>query len=230
MTAGEFLSPRALDFLWESVDGGEPPYPIEIRSHGETMDERAALRRRVLAELPRAADLADLLTVLATARRSVDAVFQAGPDGPATAALAAATGGRALLAVQRGDGLWLRPIDPGALVSSVVDLLPAAPRGTEPSVTVPLDELEAGGRTHADRQVLARFAAQRNHRAGQFAANARRPMGGRSRSPVLSWFDTDSGRYLTYPKRGWVTIAPADPATLRHQLTGLLTSVSDQGA
>jgi hypothetical protein len=220
-----FLPPLALDFLWESIDAGELPYPLEVRSHGETMDERGALRRQVLAELPDGADLEDWLTVLARARHSVDAVLQLEPDGPPTAALAAALDGRALLATQRDEGLWLRPIDPGSLVSSIVDLLPAAARGSEPSITVPVEELATGGRGH-DRQVLTRFAEQRNHRAGQLAANARRPMGGRFRSPVLSWFDTATGRYLTYTTRGWVTIAPADPATLRHRLTELLTSVS----
>lgn len=222
-----FLPPLALDFLWESVDAGELPYPLQARSHGATMDERAALRRQVLAELPAGEDLEDALTVLARARHSVDAVLQLEPDGPPTAALAAALDGRALLATQRDEGLRLRPIDPGSLVSSIVDLLPAAPRGSEPSVTVPVEELATGGRTDADRKVLARFATQRNHRGGQFAANARRPMGGRTRSPVLSWFDTGTGRYLTYTTRGWVTIAPADPPTLRHRLTELLTSVSD---
>ena len=61
--------------------------------------------------------------------------------------------------------------------------------------------------------------------------NARKPMGGRSRSPVLSWFDTETGRYLTYAKRGgdgreWITIAPADAPTLRHRLTELLADVT----
>jgi len=227
LTSTEFLSPLELDFLWESIDAGEPPYPLEIRSHGGTLDERGALRRQVLGELPAGGRVEDWLSVLARADRSIDAVFQAEPGGTATSAIAAAHGNRALLATQNDEGLWLRPIDPGSLASSVVDLLPAARRGAEPSITVPADELAAGGRTHADRQVLASLAKQRNHRAGQLAVNARHPMGGRTRSPVLSWFDTDSGRYLTYTKQGWVTIAPADPPTLRHRLTELLAAVTD---
>jgi ESX secretion-associated protein EspG len=111
-----------------------------------------------------------------------------------------------------------------------VDLLPPVPRGSEPSISVAAADLPHG-RSPADRQVLAGLAAQRNHRAGQFAVNARKPMGGRSRSPVLSWFDTDTGRYLTYAKRGadgheWITIAPADPPTLRHRLGELMTAVT----
>lgn len=234
-----FLSPLTLDFLWESLDAGELPYPLSVRSHGITTDERSALRQQVYGEL-RVQDMLDgrgrvepqvqdWLTLLARAERSVDSVFQPSA-GPSASALAVATSSRAVLATQTADGLLLRQIDPAALASSVVDLLPAAPRGSEPSITVASDELPTG-RSQADRQVLARFAQQTNHRAGQLAVNARSPMGGRSRSPILSWFDTDTGRYLTYAKRGsdrheWITIAPADAPTLRHRLIELLATVT----
>ncbi len=225
-----FLTPLTLDFLWESLDVGEPPYPIEVRSHGTTMDERSELRQQVTGEL-HALDgrVPDWLSVLARAEVSIDSVYQQSPEPPVSM-IAAAAGSRALLADQTADGLWLRPIDSGALASTVVDLLPAAPRGREPSISVASEDLPHG-RTHADRQVLARFAAQRNHRAGQLAVNARKPMGGRSRSPVLSWFDTETGRYLTYARRGadgreWITIAPADAPTLRHRLTELMAEVT----
>jgi hypothetical protein len=225
-----FLTPLTLDFLWESLDAGEPPYPIEVRSHGTTMDERSELRRQVTSELH---DLdgrvQDWLSLLARAERSIDSVFQQAPEPPVSA-IAVAAGSQALLATQTAEGLWLRPIDSAALASTVVDLLPQAPRGTEPSISVASEDLPHG-RAHADRQVLARFAAQRNHRAGQLAVNARKAMGGRSRSPVLSWFDTETGRYLTFTKPGadgreWITIAPADAPTLRHRLTELLAEVA----
>jgi hypothetical protein len=220
-----FLAPLTLDFLWESLDAGELPYPLAVPSHGSTDDERSELRQRVHAELRDADLLADLLSVLARAERGVDLV------SAELSAVAVAAGSRAVLATQNPDGVWLRPIDPGALASSVVDLLPPAPRGTETSITVAAEDLPLG-RARADRQVLARLAAQRNHRAGQLAVNARTPLGGRSRSAVLSWFDTDTGRYLTYAKRGpdrheWITIAPADPPTLRHRLTELLVAVGE---
>lgn len=228
-----FLSPLTLDFLWESLDAGEPPYPLAVRSHGLTEDERDALRQQAYGEL-RERDLlddqvTDRLSVVAHADRSIDSVFQQGPEQPVSA-IAVAAGSRGVLATQTAEGLWLRQIDAGSLASAVVDLLPPAPRGTELSITVAAEDLP-NGRSHADRQVLARFAAQRNHRAGQLAVNARDPMGGRSRSPVLSWFDTETGRYLTYTKRGsdgreWITIAPADAPTLRHRLTELLTAVT----
>lgn len=225
-----FLTPLTLDFLWESLDAGEPPYPLEVISHGATVDERSALRREVTGEL-RALDgrVEDWLSLLARAERSVDSVYQA-ENEPPVSAIAVAAGTHALLATQTGAGLWLRPIDPGSLASSVVGELPAAPRGTEPSISVAEADLPHG-RSPADRQVLAHLAKQRNRRAGQLAVNARKPMGGRARSPVLSWFDTESGRYLTYAKRGadgteWITIAPADAPTLRHRLTELMSALS----
>jgi hypothetical protein len=225
-----FLSPLTLDFLWESLDAGEPPYPLSVRSHGETDDERRELRRQVTGELRDSGGAArDLLSLLAHADRGIDSVWS-DEEGAEQAAVAVAVGSRALVATQTPEGLWLRPIDAGALGSALVELLPPAPRGSEPSITVATEDLPHG-RSHADRQVLARFAAQRNHRAGQFGVTARKPLGGRSRPPVLSWFDTDTGRYLTYAKRGadgheWITIAPADPPTLRHRLGELLAAAT----
>jgi hypothetical protein len=234
-----FLPALTLDFLWESLDAGDPPYPLEVRSHGMTADERDVLRQEVYGEL-RERDLLDgtgrieprleeWLALLARADRSIDSVLET-PSGEPVTALAAAAGSKAVLAIQNSEGLSLQGIDATALASSLLDMLPAVARGTEPSITVATDDLPAG-RTHADRQVLARFAAQRNHRAGQLGVNARTPMGGRSRAPILSWFDTDTGRYLTYAKQGsdgheWITIAPADAPTLRHRLIELLASLT----
>jgi ESX secretion-associated protein EspG len=229
-----FLTPVALDFVWESLAAGEPPYPLDVRSHGATMDERRAIRHRVWEDLRTqhmldldgrlSPDVEDWLTLLTHGTRSIDAVFEG------TAALAVGDGTRALLATQNADGLTLRPIDPSALVSSVVALLPAHPRGKEHSISIPVAELRSP-RSPMDREVMKALADRPKLRAGQLAANARNAMGGRSRAPVLSWFDTDEGRYLTYSSKGrdgteWMTIAPADAATLRHRLTELLSSVS----
>lgn len=224
-----FLTPAALDFLWESLAAGELPYPLDLQSHGTTMDERTALRHRVFDDL-RAQQMLDpngrlapqieaWLTLLAQGTQSIDAVHEN------TAALAIGDGTRALLAVQDQDGLTLRPIDPNSLVSTVVALLPHHPRGTERSITVPAKDLD-NPRSAMDREVMEALSAQPKLRAGQLAANVRNPMGGRRRAPVLSWFDTQDGRYLTYSKKDWVTIAPADAATLRHRLTELLTQIS----
>lgn len=229
-----FLTPVALDFLWESLDAGELPYPLDVPSHGSTVDSRRAMRHRVFEDLRAqqmlgtdgrmSPELEDLLVLLAQGTQSIDAVHEN------TAAVAVGDGSRALLAVQTSEGLTLRPIDPVSLASSVVALLPPHPRGTEQSITVPTAELSSP-RSQVDREVLKALAEQPKLRAGQLAANARNPMGGRRRAPVLSWFDTSSGRYLTYTRTGrdstdWTTIAPADAATLRHRLGELLSTVS----
>jgi len=230
-----FLDPVALDFVWESLDAGEPPYPLDVKSHGTTMDEPGAMRHRVWENLRTqqmldmdgrlSADVADWLTLLAHGTHSIDAVFEG------TAALAVSNGARALLATQTADGgLTLRPIDPAALASSVVALLPPHPRGREHSITIPVADLRSP-RSPMDREVLKSLADQPKLRAGQLAANARNPVGGRRRAPVLSWFDTAQGRYLTYSNKGrdgteWMTIAPADAATLRYRLTELLSGLT----
>ena len=71
-------------------------------------------------------------------------------------------------------------------------------------------------------------------RGGQIAANARDRLGGRRRSPVLAWFDDETGRYLgqigTAPDgHGWTTVAPADAATLRHRISEMMTGVTREG-
>ncbi|MGH3517308.1 MAG: ESX secretion-associated protein EspG [Haloechinothrix sp.] len=254
MPAGEPLSPIEFDFLWESLGAGEVPYPLELRSHGATMQERAMLRGQTRSALARRGlvdergrphpRLADQFGVLANSELSVDSVHIEEPDSKAVLALAGAVDGQGLLAVQDSRGLLLRQIPGDGLASSIIGLLPSAPRGKERSITVPLAQLMAGPgadflqrRTgigavgsDEDRKALARLHAQQRLRGGQIGANMRSKLGGRSRSPVLSWFDTDTGRYLTQVSRGgdgteWITIAPADAATLRYRISEMLVGV-----
>lgn len=241
MRQERLISPVALDFLWEALDAGEPPYPLEIHSHGETMDERAVLRRRIREDLVAerllgasgrlAPQLEEWLLALANPDLSIDSVFLPETGADPVLALAASGRGSAVLAVQQQDGLRLRPIPRDGLVSSVVGMLPPAPRGSENSISLPSNELAAvGGKGRASgretRGALARLAAMPNRRGGQIAANSRTDMRGRRRSEVLSWFDNDSGRYLTQSRNDWVTIAPADAATLRHRLGEMVSSVT----
>jgi hypothetical protein len=263
MPAAELLTPLELDFLWESSgQQGELPYPLQVRSHGATMDERSLLRRQTLGALAerRLVDasgrpephLEDFFELLAGPDLSLDAVQISAPNAEPLLAVAAALGGQGLLAVQDGRGLHLQPIGTDGLASAIISLLPGVARGREKSVTVPLEQLLSGagvdflqrhgngtseGRasTDDDRKALARLHAQPRLRGGQIGANARNRMGGRSRSPVLSWFDTETGRYFTQATRGhdgrdWIAIAPADPATLRHRLGEMLAGAANASA
>lgn len=242
MQQERLISPIALDFLWEALDAGEPPYPLEVQSHGATVDNRAMLRRRIREDLvadrlldksgrlePR---LEDWLLALANPELSIDSVFLPDTGADSVVALAASGRGSAVLAVQRKDGLRLRPIPRDGLVSAIVGMLPPARRGTETSISMPSTELATigakGGRASdlETRKALAKLTAMPNQRGGQIAANSRTDMRGRRRSEVLSWFDNESGRYLTQSRNDWVTIAPADAATLRHRLGEMVSSVT----
>lgn len=102
-----------------------------------------------------------------------------------------------------------------------VELLPERRRGSEASVSLP-----DGRPAHTeDRQALARLTAMPRRRGGQLAANVG-GLRGRRRSPVLTWFDTDAGRCFAQRRDGWLTIAPADPATLRKRLEEMLFEVT----
>ncbi|SFB08995.1 EspG family protein [Amycolatopsis marina] len=284
MPAQEFFSPVAFDFLWEAMRIGELPYPLQVRSHGATEDERSALRQRVNLEL-KARDMRDgngrlephiedWLILLARPSLSIDALHIPDFQAPPVGILAASDGTNAVVAIQDADGIWVRPIYPEGLASAVVDLLPSSPRGTEASITLPLDEalgipparsMAASGspttpaepaepaeqelgrrkdrkqprprgglseRPTDPRQAYAQLAGQPRLRGGQLAANSRNSLGSRQRSPVLGWFDTASGRYLSLSRAGsdgreWVTVSPADPKTLRSRLGEMLAVVSD---
>ncbi|HEX6358966.1 ESX secretion-associated protein EspG [Actinophytocola sp.] len=243
MQRERLISPIALDFLWEALDAGEPPYPLEIHSHGATVDSRAMLRQRIREQLVTdqlldrggrlEPELEDWLLALANADLSVDSVFipEAGAEPVLT--LAAAGRGAAVLAIQQKNGLRLRPIPRDGLVSAIVGMLPPARRGAETSISLPAKELAAvGGRGGArasdleTRKAYATLTAMPNQRGGQIAANSRTDMRGRRRSTVLSWFDNESGRYLTQSRNDWVTIAPADAATLRHRIGEMVREVT----
>ncbi|MGH3949127.1 MAG: ESX secretion-associated protein EspG [Pseudonocardiaceae bacterium] len=275
-SGAQFLAPMVFDFLWEELRLGEQPYPLEVPSHGATMDERRMLRLRTFTELsghgimdahgrlePR---IEGGLALLASGSLTVDAVqipeFQAQP----MTVLAATDGNQAVLAVQDGAGIWLRSIYPDAIASEVIGLLPPGQRGSERSITMSRDDalrtapakvsVPARGaaeeepqtpvfgfrrptrtrtrlseRTAGDpEQDYARLLGQPRLRGGQIAANSRDKVGMRRRSPVLAWFDTASGRYLSLSRIGpdgheWVTISSTDTKTLRSRLAEMISDV-----
>ncbi|MEU6643268.1 ESX secretion-associated protein EspG [Saccharomonospora sp. NPDC046836] len=232
MPAQEFFTPVAFDFLWESAGIGELPYPLRVRSHGTTESERRALRTRAETEFAARGlgntPVADWLALLARPSVSLDALFIPEFQAPPVGALAASDGRQAVLAVQDSDGVWLRPIYPEGLASAIVDLLPRTDRGSEASITLPIDDAvrtqpaRTGVTTAAaadslgparrrasladrptdPRQAYAQLIAQPRLRGGQLAANSRDDLGGKRRSAVLAWFDTATGRYLSLSRSG----------------------------
>jgi hypothetical protein len=261
----EFFTPLAFDFVWEAAGFGELPYPLRVRSHGATEDERAGLGRRVNIELqarglrdrsgrldPR---VEDWCALLARGSLSIDALHIPDFQKPPIGILAASDGEQGVVAIQDADGFWLRPTFAEGLVSEVIGLLPPGTRGTEASVTLPVEEalrippnrtaVPAGasgeGRSRRrgslaeqvtdPRETYARLTGQPRLRGGQLAANVRTEMGGRRRSPVLAWFDTASGRYLSLARPGadgreWMTVAAADAKTLRGRLTEMVAALT----
>jgi hypothetical protein len=241
----QFLTPVELDFLWEELRAGELPFPLTLQSHGETMGERSMLRRDTMTQLAARqlvsmtgridAELADLLLVLARPDVAVDALFLPEDDSTeAVTAFAGRAGSLAVVAVQDQRGLELRPVRVDSMVNEMVGIIPAGRRGTEVSVSLPAEEFNVrtvrrSGGTDSDqhaRAVAYRLLTDRNVRYGEFAVSGRDQVRGTSlRTPVLAWSDKSSGRYISYVRGGWRTIAPADAGMLRQRLIEMMRDV-----
>jgi EspG family len=218
------LSPAQYDIVWDDLRLGEQPYPVAVRSHGRTMEERALIRNRVYGELtakrladgPRVtSDLADMLALLSTVPVSVDMVWLPHRDTKRTSnAVAVAAGDQRVLAELTDDGLVLRTVPGSGIVAALVGLLPRVPAAPGPSVTLPIEELVPARARHDEkgsvyepnrrgsstvsqqiRSLEALFAAPRL-RGGQIVANTRDRHGRRHRAHPLEWFDTENGRCM----------------------------------
>ncbi|SHF80786.1 ESX secretion-associated protein EspG [Streptoalloteichus hindustanus] len=213
--------------------------------HADLAD-RGLLRRGRLD-----ADLDDLLRVLSTADVLVDVV---GHVGRPLRAVAASDGRTAALAVLDGDEVGLSAIRPTALAGAVVDLVPARPAGPGAAMTVPLAALARAVRQddvdlddpfadpdEDERQALVRagvpagraeelldLAGSRIAGGQVGVSRAERHGGGpRRHGPLVSWFDTDRGRYLAVPDGDWLSIAPIDNPRLAARVDDLLVDARD---
>ena len=248
-TSGVVLSHLEFDLLWEDLADGEPPYPLEVPSHGATLPEREALGSEVFAGLAEAglvrgeqldADLERMFELLDRPLASVDAlVFGA----QSLRLLAAGDGDQAVLAALDEREVALEPITMPQLttaISNVIGDLPAGPgepvRVPRPAFSAAMDAYARTGydgfeRALADAGVTGRavrafatITGSGRTAAGQVAAN-----GPGGRSPILSWYDTEAGRYAVTvePVNGeqLATLIPADGSWMARRLAELLDTV-----
>jgi ESX secretion-associated protein EspG len=245
LTATEF------DLIYADLGLGRIPYPLEVPSTGATMEERAELTAKAykgladrgLASRERLdSTVEDLLHLLADPPVSIDAVGHAGKP---VRALAAAGERLGILAQITADELWLTEIRPTALAMSIVGVLPDNEAGSMRSLSVPYQalvsatdedeyETDAFGDPVDEETALVRAgvsgqdAATLMHLAenrcagGQFGVSS-----GSLRSKTLvTWFDTNEGRYLMVNKDSWLSIGPADNQRIEHRLADVMSTVA----
>lgn len=247
-TTAVVLSHLEFDLLWEDLGTGPLPYPLEVPSHGGTMDERDALGGEVLRTLTEAGladgqdvsqDLEDLFDLLSHGVVSVDAlVFRPQP----WRVLATTRGTRGILAIINDQEVALEPVSD--LTDAITRVIGDAPAGPGDQVRMPrsvfseaMDAYAKSGHAAMERALAQANIAGRATRAvntlvdsprtgtGQLAATG---PGGRSK--VLSWTDTAVGRYVLAVEQvgneEWVQLTPADTAWLARRLDALLASVA----
>ncbi|MBY8848904.1 ESX secretion-associated protein EspG [Saccharothrix longispora] len=247
-TTAVVLSHLEFDLLWEDLGEGDPPYPLEVPSHGRTEDERDDLGAEVLRTLTGAGladgddvspELEDLFGLLAHGSPSIDAlVFRPTP----WRVLATARGSRAVLAVLNDSEVALEPVTD--IVAAVTRVVGDAAPGPGDPVSLPRPAFSAamhayatGGHAALERALAQAGVTGRATRAittlvdsprvatGQLAATGRA-----GRSAVLSWTDTAAGRYATTTERSgaeqWVRVTPTDTAGFARHVAALLSAVT----
>lgn len=143
------LSGLEYDLLWSGLELGQHRYPVDVGSHGRTMEERATLRatavtgltdRGVMVDGKLAMDVEDMLRALDKPRVSIDLFGYARQLIKAVAVTG--LNGTSVLVVQEDDQVFLNPIRDTALVGSIVAVLPGIPAGDGQSMSLPLDVLK----------------------------------------------------------------------------------------
>ncbi|MEU5694623.1 ESX secretion-associated protein EspG [Actinosynnema sp. NPDC020468] len=238
------LTHLEFDLLWEDLGSGDPPYPLDVPSHGRTEAERDELGVRVHASLTEAGlfrgddvdeDLADLFGLLGTAAVSVDAtVFRP----TQWRVVAAKRGGRGVLAVLNDREIALEPITD--LVRAMTRVVGDAPAGPGEQLRLPravfsaaMDSFARSGHAGLERVLTEAGVTGRAVRSittlagsGRTAAGQLAVSGPAGRTPVLSWTDTDVGRYAMVVEQvsgePLVRLSPADGGWLTRRLAELL--------
>jgi hypothetical protein len=224
------------------------PYPLDVPSPGESVDERARHVEMVLADLARrglvqgaglAVDLADALDLLVSGEIVIDGRLALGRPLDLVGVV---HNDRAVLAVQAGDTVQVSLVHDRDLVQSIVALLPAARRLTGNSMTIPYEAFTRALTTFVDtgdsfefEQILAQAGvrgqdvqmlaglAQAGSVAAQFGVARRTPTTDVYRErQVWTWYAAEAGGVLlshdSNDSPTWTTLTPADPARLGQYL------------
>jgi len=248
------LSALEFDVLWEHLGLGDMPLVVKVPSPGKTHEERALLEARVWADLESRGlgraidpdpDIERILGILAKPSREVDVRAFVGRD---IRLLAASADDLAAVAELSADTVTLRATMVSSLPSAALSVLPYAPAGPGRSVTLPTTEFEAAARNAGrardgfgaallettlrpdDAEVLVEMIKDVAH-TGNFGAAARDRLGRRRRAErVVSFFDTEDGRYVQTRRPAddgtmWTTISPADMRKLTHHVSELLDEI-----
>jgi hypothetical protein len=248
------LSTLEFDVLWELERLPRKHEALGVPSPGKTHTERAKLvaealgdlKERGLSDGERATpELADQLSLLAHPQVSLDTWVWT--DHRITS-LAVLSGSTALLAAIDGPEVWLIPARETGLAEAAVSVAGEMPAGPGWSVSVPTDTLMAAdkeaksdkrelaaslmrkGIAGTDAKTLADMVGGMNLR-GQFGASRlQRDQRMVRADRVVSFHDTDRGRYVYLAKtnadgRMWSTITPADNQRLAACVEELLEEI-----
>lgn len=249
------LTALEFDVLWEHLRLGNLPLVVKVPSPGKTHEERADIEARVWAGLEARGlgrpvevnpDIEELLGVLAKPAREVDARAYVGRN---VRVLAAAAGETAAVAELSDGSVTLRRASATGLPAAALSVLPALAAGPGRSVTLRTADFEeaaggAGGTREGfagalaatglrgdDAEALAEMIKDVAH-MGNFGAAVRDRLGRRRRADrVVSFFDTEDGRYVQIRRPSddgtlWTTISPADLRKLTHHVTELLDEIT----
>ncbi|GAA2692444.1 ESX secretion-associated protein EspG [Actinosynnema pretiosum subsp. pretiosum] len=145
------LSHAAADILWEDLDLGSRPFPLEFPYFGDTMDQREGIRRAVHRDLESRGlarrgrvvpEVEEALKLVVRGDYQVDAFAGLDPRNYDHQLLARGGAARdvAALAVMDDRQIKVDLIRAPALLHALVSLVPPAPPGPGHSVTVPLPQ------------------------------------------------------------------------------------------
>ncbi|KOX21037.1 hypothetical protein ADK67_28650 [Saccharothrix sp. NRRL B-16348] len=242
-----------MDVLWDHLDLGRLPYPLDVPSLGDSEEERKRLREEVLAAYgepdPR---LVTLLRLLGHHEVAVDAVAHVDRS---VRAVAVSDGDRAALAVIDSGSIGVLEIRPTALARSIVEVLPDGSAGPGSALSLRLETLNAAvalqneqsddedddpwgsgelderealqkaGLSREDATVVSELATSRVA-GGQFGVTVGGGYRRERAGALITWFDTHQGRYLMVHEDGWLSLAPTDNDRIATRIASVLSTVS----